>query len=67
MGEVFKQAFALRWAGAAEQRAGDVEAAEACYRLAESIYRRGGAEEWATQLRDLRLALPSSDGGTPTR
>jgi DNA-binding winged helix-turn-helix (wHTH) protein len=57
MGEVFKQAFALRWAGAAEQRAGDIEAAAECFRLGEAIYRRGGAEAWAAMLRDLRLSL----------
>ena len=59
LGEMFKQAFALRWAGAAEERAGDLEAAAACFRMGEAIYRRGGAEEWAGQLRDLRLWLPS--------
>jgi predicted ATPase/DNA-binding winged helix-turn-helix (wHTH) protein len=67
LGERFKQAFALRWAGAAEQRAGDIEAAAECYRLGEAIYRRGGAEEWAAQMRDLRLALPESNEDAPER
>jgi len=59
LGEVFKQAFALRWAGSAECRAGDFEAAAACYRKGEAIYSRGGAHEWAEQMRELRLSLPS--------
>jgi len=67
LGEAFKQAFALRWAGDAEQRAGNPEAAAECFRLGEAIYRRGGADDWAGRLRALRLSLPLSTEDTQPR
>lgn len=54
LGDVFKQAFALTWAGRAELRAGQFGAAATTFGQAESIYRRGGAEEWAGYLNQYR-------------
>lgn len=54
MGDVFKQAFCLTWAGRAEIRAGQFSAAVDAFRHAETIYRRGGADGWAGYLNQYR-------------
>jgi tetratricopeptide (TPR) repeat protein len=65
LGDVFKQALALTWAGQAESRAGQFAAAVNDFGRAETIYRRGGAQEWAGILNGRRKeALAKMNAGS---